>query len=344
MFSSQDFIKDVNTIPTQWMLQYYFELPYKLTGQTFKIKSLFNEKDKDPSMVFYWWRDRYVFKDFSSGKKGSTIEALMELFKMDFTATSNKIKSDYVKFSKEGDVESKINLDIVEYEWNVLSYKARNWNTLDADYFTKLNISSKLLSHYNIKPLASYRLEKRESISKETIEIYPITCKDYVYGFFKKDGTLYKVYRPYWRTMKFINFDSSYTQGSEQLNGFDTLVIASSLKDLLVLKSLRLRIDIIAPNSETNILSYDKIHNYKEQYESIVTLFDPDSSGIKSMETYLDRFDIPFCYLPFKNDGDLADMMKAKGKDFVLQEVVPKLDKAIEKYKLLKEENKDVVF
>ena len=73
MFSSEEYLENINDIPTTWILEHYLNLPYKLTGQTVKIKSLFNVKDKDPSLVFYWWHDRYVFKDFSSGQKGSVI-------------------------------------------------------------------------------------------------------------------------------------------------------------------------------------------------------------------------------------------------------------------------------
>ena len=56
---------------------------------------------------------------------------------------------------------------------------------------------------------------------------------DTMYGFFKEDGTLYKIYSPKIRRKKFIKV-KDYLQGLDQLK-YDKpyLVICSSLKDAL---------------------------------------------------------------------------------------------------------------
>ena len=68
MFSSSSYLHDINDIPSEWILENYLDLPYKLTGQSVKLKSIFNIADKDPSMVIYYnsAKKKYVFKDFSS--------------------------------------------------------------------------------------------------------------------------------------------------------------------------------------------------------------------------------------------------------------------------------------
>ena len=332
MFSSESYIDDINIIPTQWILQNYLKLPYKLTGQTVKIKSLFNTKDRDPSMVFYWYKNRYIFKDFSSGNKGGVIDAMMVLFNKPFIDTSNIIKNDYLDFIKEGNVEEKINIEILEYKWAAKEVVVRKWNTNDVKYWTKHNASSDLLGNYCIKPLKSYTLSKIEVQGDVELESFTTNVQEYVYGYFKQDGSLYKIYRPFWKNKKFMTIDSEYIQGTEQLVGFDYLGIASSMKDLIVLKSLKLKVDFIAPNSENTTLSDETIEFYKTKYKAIFTLFDPDDAGIKAMKEYEKRFKIPFCYVPYKNNGDIADMMKDKGLNYTLYNVVPPLNRAIEKY------------
>jgi hypothetical protein len=342
MFSSEVYITDVHEVPTQWILQHYLELGYKLVGQTVKVKSFFNPKDKDPSLAFYWKNNRYVFKCFSTGKNGGTIDAMMELFNMDFSSTAQKILDDYKIFLSKGGGIDEIDLNIVEHEWCATNISVRKWNTYDAKFWTAINASSNLLTGHFIKPIETYTLSKVEKESRGVLESFDIGPANHIYGYFKEDGTLYKVYRPFRKKGKFITLDPNYIQGEEQLEGHDFLVIASSMKDLIVLKSLGIKADVVAPGSENTMLTNEKIEEYKQSYKAIVTLFDPDEAGVKAMKIYLDEFDIPFCYLPYKDDRDLADMMKYEKFDYTLQRVVPVLNKAIEKYMKLNQE-KDVV-
>ena len=343
MFSSEVYITNVHEVPTQWILQEYLELGYKLVGQTIKVKSFFNPKDKDPSLAFYWKNNKYVFKCFSTGNSGGTIDAMMVLFNMDFSSTAQKILDDYKTFLTKGGGIDEIDLDIIEHEWCASDIKIRKWNTYDAKFYTSINVTSDSLSKHFIKPIETYVLSKVEKESRGVLESFSIGPAQHIYGYFKEDGTLYKVYRPFRKKGKFITLDSSYIQGEEQLEGHDFLIIASSMKDLLVLKSLGLKADIIAPGSENTKLTPEKIEEYKKSYKAIVTLFDPDAAGIKAMKEYLEDFGIPFCYLPYKDDKDLADMIKYEKYNYTLQRVVPTLNKALAKYVVLNTEE-HVVF
>tara|TARA_Y100000389_G_scaffold175372_1_gene186081 strand:+ start:523 stop:1554 length:1032 start_codon:yes stop_codon:yes gene_type:complete len=341
MFSSEEYLENINDIPTTWILEHYLNLPYKLTGQTVKIKSLFNVKDKDPSLVFYWWHDRYVFKDFSSGQKGSVIHAMMAMFNKNFLQTSEQIKKDYFKAKREGNVD-KVKIEVHEYKWIADNIKIRRWNTLDAKYWTQYNINSNLLEEYCVKPLLGYDLIKEQDGLE--VESFTNDVPKYVYGYFKKeDDTLYKIYRPFWKNRKFMTLDPNYIQGTEQLTKSKKfLIIASSMKDMLVLKSMNLKADVIAPNSENSMVPERLMNNYLDTYEAVVTLFDPDDAGIKAMKEYENKYQIPFCYIPFKNNGDLADMMKEKGRDYTLEMVIPVINRAVEKYIDTHKEDEDV--
>ena len=67
---STNIITSINEVPREWVFEYYLNLKEKLTGQDVKILSVFNAKDKVPSMFIYFdvSTDKYKFKDFSTGK------------------------------------------------------------------------------------------------------------------------------------------------------------------------------------------------------------------------------------------------------------------------------------
>ena len=343
MFSSEEYIDDINKIPTQWILQNYLKLPYTLTGQTVKIKSLFNPKDRDPSMVFYWWQDRYVFKDFSSGNKGSVIHAMMALFNKDFKETADIIIKDYLRFKSQGNVEAKINLNIVAHHWQAKEVKTRQWNTDDAKYWMSFGIGSALLQKYNVKPLQSYEIERVESDTLLVIDSYKNNVPKYVYGYFREDGSLYKIYRPFWKNKKFFTLDSNYIQGTEQVSNKKFCIIAASMKDLLALKALGVTADIISPNSENTLLPESTINKLMEDYEAVVTLLDPDDAGIKAMQEYEAKYGLPFVYIHNRDNYDVADLVKKKGKEEALMVIIPKLNQKIDSTILINEEIKDVV-
>lgn len=328
MFSSRHFINDVNDIPTTWIFENYLGLEESLTGQNVRIHSLFNPNDRTPSMYLFYSpvSQIYRYKCFSTGKGGTAVELMMHLWEMSFTDTFKRMREDYIAYLKSGKVcETKI---VEHARWRVGSYKTRKWTVEDGEYWSAYNISSKLLEKYNVMPLESYTMQKTAS-DKFVEQEFDITQK-HVYGYFTKDGVLYKIYQPKNRERKFIK-TCDYTQGYDQLEEHDYLVIASSLKDAMVIKSMGLQVDVIAPDSENTMFSQEEIEGYKVLYKAIVTVFDSDQAGIKSMSAYKDKYQIPFVYLP--QEKDIADIAKVHGIKHAFQEFVPKLHQALDKYK-----------
>ncbi len=125
---------------------------------------------------------------------------------------------------------------------------------------------------------------------------------------------------------KFIKV-ANYIQGSEQLKGHDYLVIASSLKDLMALKSLKLSIDVVAPDSENTMIKNEVIEEYSRRYKKIITIFDNDDAGLRAMKKYQEHYDIPYVHL--KMSKDLADAVKDFGPREVMINLVPLITKHI---------------
>ncbi len=325
MFSLNNFVVDVTHIPSTWIFEYYLDLPVQLHGQNYKMKSLFNMKDKDPSMYLYYdvKNKKYKYKCFSTGNQGSAENLMSYLWNLDFGKTCKKIIEDYMAYdsSKAKDV-------IINYvKWTITNYEVRTWTVGDSKYWLQYNIGSDLLEKYNVKPLKNYTLCKvvDDVITTECF----VSEHAYIYGYFDKNDTIYKVYEPLSKR-KFTKVDN-YIQGEDQLENKKYLVITSSLKDCMAIKSIpTLEVDVIAPDSENSKLSEQYVKNLKKNYSAVVTYMDSDDAGIKSMKYYLEKYNIPFCYIP--KEKDFSDIIKNHGVNKAAYILIPALDKAIAKY------------
>jgi hypothetical protein len=326
MFSSKHFIEDVNYVPATWIFENYLGLPEPLTGQRVRINSLFNPNDKTPSMYLYYNKDSesYRYKCFSTGKGGSAVDLMMHLWNMPFLDVSKKIITDYVAYQRSGKI---CETRVIEYsQWQVAHYKVRQWNTHDASFWGSYNISSALLEEHHVVPIERYVMQKKTS--NKIDQEFEVVSK-HIYGYFTAEGKLYKIYQPKNQDRKFIKL-CNYTQGYDQLKNKPFLIIASSLKDCLAIKSMKLNCDVIAPDSENTLLSDEMMTEFKQVYHAIVTVFDSDQAGIQAMKTYQKRHGLPFVYISLEKD--IADVVKIHGIQRAMIEFVPRLDRAVEAY------------
>lgn len=327
MFSSNQYIKDVNEVPSKWVFENYLGyIKEPLDGRRIKIRSIFNPDERTPSMFLYYSKkhNAYRYKCFSTGNGGSATDLMMHTWNLDFKEASEKIIKDYVNFLQTG--EQPVKEDFEVFEWHVTKHEIRKWTNIDASFWTKFNIGSELLEKHNVFPLKSYKMSK--IIDDRIVDSFEITGNN-IYGYFNKKGELCKIYQPYNKLRKFIKI-TDYMQGEDQLENNKYLVIASSLKDIMSIKSLGLSVDAIAPHSENTLIDKTLIKKYKKKYQAVVAVLDSDDAGIKAMKEYNEKYNITFCYLPLEKD--VSDIMLHHGKDKTMFELVPKLNSAIEKY------------
>jgi hypothetical protein len=328
MFNSNSHI-NINAIPSNWIFENYFNLSEKLTGQSVKINSVLNSDDHTPSLVFYFKNGKYYFKCFSTGASGGPIDLLCLHWDKSFTEVKEIVIRDYNEFLKTGKTFSSIE-GIQKIYWKVTDYKIRPWNKGDAKFWLKYNIGTTLLNMYNVKPLEYYIFSKHSSY-KETGDIIKVS-KNYMYGYFTEDGELYKIYNPYDKSRKFIKI-KKHIQGLEQCKRNDNLLITKSLKDVMSIKSLSLRIDIIAAESENVLLSPSLIDSFKERYQRIGVYLDSDKEGIEAMKKYNNIYNIPYLYLPYAKD--FSDLVHYQGINKAKELFIPKLDQCLTKYEFI---------
>jgi len=201
----------------------------------------------------------------------------------------------------------------------------RSWNTLDEKYWSGYKIGSKILEKYNVIPLKFFTMSKEDldgSIASFTFN------NPYTYGYFRNDGSLYKIYTPKNAEKKFIKVEN-YIQGLEQLN-YDCkyLMITSSLKDLMSFVKLSIgNIECIAPDSENTMITPAVLKDLKAKYTKIILLFDNDDPGINAAKKYKDLYDFNYVVLPLEKD--LSDSVKIHGIDKVREVLFPLLKQAL---------------
>jgi hypothetical protein len=328
MFNTKNLVHEVKDVPVPWIFEHFCKLKEKLNGHDVKIKSLFNAKERTPSMCIYYdaKKDGYRYKDFSSGKGGSAIDLVKELTQLPYHKASALVVekyNDYVLHNNGG-------YDVTEFKqaskYKVSKFVFRSWNTSDQYYWTQYNIGSRLLEEYCVRPLEYYVLSK-DVVDEDPIEL---TIRgNYLYGYFKKDGTLYKIYQPKSKDNKFLKIDN-YIQGTDQLK-FDkpNLIIASSLKDIMTLYKFGYNVDYVAPDSENTIIPSGSIAMYKDRYKAICTLFDFDEAGVRSGEKYKKLYGVESVILPMSKD--ISDSVRDHGIDKVHENLFPLLKEALKK-------------
>lgn len=326
MFTTKNLIHNIKEVPAAWVFEHYCKLREKLSGQDIKIKSVFNPSERTPSMCIYFdaIKDSYKFKDFSTGKGGDHITLVKEITGLSFSQVCQVVieaYNDYVLHNNGG-------YDVKEFKkaakYSVKSMSFRSWAQQDAKFWTQYHIGTALLNEYNIRPLEYYTLEKEEDDDIKSLTISGL----YIYGYFRNDGSLYKIYQPKTKDKKFLKI-KDYVQGSEQVKGEKFLIITSSLKDILSLRSLKLQnIDLIAPDSENSIIKKEQMEIYLKTYKKIILLFDNDDAGIKAMKRYQELYPgLEALVLPMSKDP--SDSIRDHGVKEVRNRLVPLINKKL---------------
>ncbi len=317
MISTKKIISDLNDIPREWVFEHYLNLGERLSGQSLKIKSVFSSKDKVPSMCIYIDNaGKYKFKDFSSGYGGDGLNLVMYLFNLSSRGKASfKIMDDYNEFISNN---SYIPLEYKpQSKYAVSDFEIRHWTTLDKSYWQMYKLTSAMLEDYNVHPLSFYTMVKED----EGRVLDSITIKgNFIYGYFREDGSLYKIYTPKNKDNKFIKV-RDYIQGSDQVT-FESkyLVILSSLKDLMCFKTLGIgNVECIAPDSENSMISKSFMKPYIDKFSKIIILFDNDEPGLKSAKKYKTQYG--FDYINLELSKDLSDSVKDHGLEVVRNEV-----------------------
>ncbi len=290
------------------------------------ILSPFNPKDKRPSFsIFVGNTNNYMFRDFSTNISGDSLNLVQRLFNLSTRGeTAHKIVRDYNEWLLVNNNDYASREFKIEKKYKVTNFDKIGWTKLDEKYWTQFHIGSKLLEKYNVAPLSSYTMCRENEQAGITI-----SGRAYIYGFFREDGTLYKIYQPLVKDSKFIKV-RDYIQGTDQLTmKTKYLVICSSLKDVMAFMKLGYNeAEAVAPDSENTVIAEHVISAYKLKYKSICIMFDNDEAGINAMKNYEMKYGIKSALLPLSKD--LSDSIRDHGIRKVQEVLTPILKQALQ--------------
>ena len=283
------------------------------------VTSAFNPGEKVPSMHIYYSSSEgiYKFNDFSSGKHGTGYGLVMALFNLSASEAYARIFSDY---DRHGQGYAQKHIQAYD-RYKIVDYKARNWTTSDARYWTSFKIGSSELEHYNVMALEEAIMEK--ILPDGTPDRFSMKSS-HLYGYFTHTGKLYKVYRPF-SDVKFIHC-MTHVQGYDQLTYEKPyLVIQSSLKDIMAFNALKYKtIECIAPSGgENTMISKSIMTSLLPKYENVCILFDNDAPGRASAEKYKLQYGLQSVDLAMEKD--VSDSIRKYGLEHVKNILTPLL-------------------
>lgn len=297
--------------------------PFKEVGRKFSSEL---RDDPNPSAIISEFNGKLWYKDFGETEKAADcFSYIMRKYSITFIEALGMINSDfklglqeYVKYNKLPYNKEKIKTQFTNLEKcvgltqgkqvKIITPIYRNWLNSDVKYWkNNYYIDIARLKRFGVRPIKAFLLNDKYIKTDPTTYIFQVTSEDGV--------VYYKIYSP---LNKFNKWLSNCTKN--QYLGFDYLpwigdivVITKSLKDIMVLSLFD--IPAIAPQSESQVISYYIYTNLKRRFKNIFILYDNDVSGRKGTSLTLERYsDIIPIFIPNYTDKITKDI-----SDFIFE-------------------------
>lgn len=239
-------------------------------------------KDNNPSCSFYTSKNGILrFKDFRTGDNIGPTEGY-EL------ATDRHFRTIPEYADQIPDVKiTKIESESRKKKKNKKKVKAKiekskaYWSATRLHYWSKYHIDEDLLRE-EVTPLKAVTIHKGS-------KVYDLKVDYHCYSYYFPNTDHDKIYQPYSKTHKFLgNTSNNDVYGYTTMEGHDLVIITSSGKDYLVLKSLvyrlDLQIDVLAPNGEGYVIP--EYYRNKFADKAVLLYYDNDAPGLKSADKH----------------------------------------------------------
>lgn len=199
------------------------------------IQSPLREDDNRPSFSLFERRGVIYWKDFGTGKSGTAVGLMAELWHVQYKEALLKIKLDTENRIPRFSLIRRYNGKIHITSSSSIKVKTRPWKEWDREYWGSYGITPEFCRWCNVHPIshAFFTSEERTIC---------VPMDKYAYAYFEwKDGVQsVKLYQPYSETMKWLSkHDASVWDLWKQAfkwaekNGNDNLILTSSRKDAM---------------------------------------------------------------------------------------------------------------
>ena len=247
----------------------------------------FLRDDKNAGCYFVERRGRLYFYDHHFGSKGfSCFDLAMKKYNCSF--------NEVIKILHH-ELQSKKKLPQLEAFSNQLKIKiiTEDWNTTTLEYWTDHGVNEKLLIDHNVYYVAEAWMNSRYYLN----QFFHKELIGPTFAYVFESGNI-KLYSPNEKYYKHYT-NTNITDVFGIFEDTKRLIVTSSPKDVLVLKSILPDISIVCTNSENVLLPYDKLEHILDKYK--VTLFyDNDDTGIKYSKLHSEYYNCNFVLIPDK--------------------------------------------
>lgn len=311
---TKEFLLSKNSEETY--MAYYLNVPVKKG----LFKSPLRVDNHNTCSFFRGKSGNLYFKDFATGqcltfegvvmaKYSCTYQTALKIIAKDFgyiqqQTSVKKVKLPEIQPKFESEKEIFIQVEIKDFSESELKW----WNSF--------GISEKTLKKYKVFSIKTVFLNG--NIYAQSTQHSPI----YGYYFGKKENVeQWRLYFPKRKDFRFLgNVSTKTIQGYKQLpkNG-KLLVITKSQKDVMLFDTFG--IPAIAPNSETQFISEERLSELRKRFKNIILLYDSDKTGVKFMNKIKKQHhDLIICMIPRKYEAkDISDFYQKYGKDKTIE-------------------------
>lgn len=268
--------KILNTSTTEIdIFEYYLKIPVEF-GKLLKSPSMIRSGDRFAGCKFWYNGSKIKFIDFALGLNEDCFGIVKYIYNINYNEALLRVCEDFRLFGYST-YRPKPKLCYKTQEFykenqsknTIIRYGIQLWNQLDANYWKKIQLTSKILEEYSVVSCKFVFINNRLYYSYK--ENDPCYCYEF------PDGTV-KLYFPFRKKSRFIT-NSTYIQGFNLLpTSGDKLIITKSLKDVMVLYKV-LGIPSISLQSEQHKISKADFNNLLNRFDNIYILYDNDKSG-----------------------------------------------------------------
>lgn len=295
--SVKEQIEKIGELDIYFKYLHYFPQPNK------SYKSPF-ARDSTPSLRFRL--DKSLnFKCFSSGKGGSCVQLVADLYSESYKQALIRIFNDFKTSSNVHSTPKIKTTDLfVRYDTEI-QVELQSFNKADLDYWLQGNIDKKTLDFFDVKVAEKVWLDKGEGLKY----IWNYTPKNPIFRYLVNGR--YKCYKPLEpdKQYKWLgNMTSKDWQGFKQLpKTSKTLIITKSMKDIMVW--YKMGYSATSPSSESQVIKPEVIKYFYTRFDNIYINYDFDDAGIFQSGKY----DLPKIFTFDPNAKDVFDLTRKIG-------------------------------
>lgn len=302
-YSVQEIVTKISEVPTEWIYKFFYaffteknfgvgrRIGQPFDGRTIKVRSIVN-RDSNPSLCFFYKNGNYYWKDFSTGVGGNSIKFVAYHAGRPENSVEDGIMRKYEDYINghvlDVDVIDMSQITRPEYDYTIRPYTAESLN-----FWNKFKIQDTTLSRFKMRFMPTYTMKKGGASHR---------FNTFAFGYFNNTG-LCQIYQPMLPKVKYLNINTDYLLGSEQLEFKSPFLgIISGLKDIAAITEVGLDCEYIASSSENTLVSGDKMDEFRTKYKFIFSMLDNDEAGFRAMDRYKKVYGIPSIRMKLKQD------------------------------------------